>query len=254
MTMPKTRFRLVLSASQISAYREDPLAWMIKKKTGIEMNAGPVATITGGMDRVMKAHYDACRADKRLPRALGRMALGVRLVEDQSMVNAWRHWRSGLTAVVRVDGLDVQIIGALDDGLVMSNGTFASLDVKTKGNEPKDDGRQWYQLQGDVYALLLQHNGFQVAGNHFLHYVWPQTCDDDLAVQFGSKVCVLESRAGRAMEAIGELVRTFLGGFTADLLARTGRVTEYAQFFEKLNLSTQQGLDAMNHDEGGLNT
>ena len=110
----------------------------------------------------------------------------------------------------------MSLILALDDLLtIWDSGTqlYAPLDWKTKGQEPKDDGAQYYQTQLDVYALALRECHFQPTGKGYLAYWWPTLFKparlgeiETDAIEFNVQVYELEANADRAVKLIDRAV------------------------------------------------
>ena len=201
-----------LSASKLNFFREDPQAFWLEHQVGIKRPESIVAQITNGLDRAIKSLYDRHRGG--LPPMLVGQVPGV-LHPDLALVKKWRHWRSGLQSELTVchdpdgrplaDPVTVRLIGALDD-VLMIDGAVASLDTKTKGSASTTDGREWYELQGDVYELLFELNTIPRTGKSYWNHVWPVGCDDGTQVAFANRVFVLNASAERARRAIVEAV------------------------------------------------
>ena len=217
-----TNHQYSLSASKLNAFREDPLGFWLAEKKIIAKPDDIFPTITRGVDAVMKNYLDRFRG--ALPPHLEGVVQGT-LYPNPDELKKWRHWQSGLKARIyvhlpeRSEGILVQVIGALDDLLVEYHGVedlrYSPLDNKSKGNEPKDDGRKYYQTQCDVYALLLRENKMTPSGRAYLSYAWPVEChtpQHDFAkpsafpMQFDSKTFEIEADADRAVRLLEEVV------------------------------------------------
>lgn len=168
------------------------------------------AGIMGGVDRAMKGRFDAYRLTGGRPPEFDAAGIppDLRLDPNRSRLAAWRHWKSGLNTVV--DGM--QIIGALDDLLIDAAGCLAPLDGKSKGDEPKDDGAQYYQTQLDVYALLLQENGLAYRPEGWLIYYWPVvSASAESVMGFAAKAYRLTADPDRAVETIRNAMACLAG-------------------------------------------
>ena len=134
---------------------------------------------------------------------------------DIITLREWQNWRTGL--VYKDPELGVKIIGALDECLTDSE-TYMPFDYKTKGSEPKDDGSQYYQLQMDLYTLMLDENGYPTNGKAYIAYFWPirdgvrkLNTPDALDFAFEVKVFEYECSITRAKETIAEAVKCLEG-------------------------------------------
>lgn len=194
-----------LSASKLNLFNECPKCFWLTNNKRVERPRGIVASIMSRMDRVVKEWYDRHRPT--LPLEVQGQVEGS-LFSDMEKLSRWRNWRSGLTCIV---DNRVKIIGAIDD-LLVQQGANQSLhipfDVKTKGNEPKDDGSQYYQNQLDIYGLLLSSNGLPVADHGYLAYYYPhdlESFDMDkqvIGVNFKCRVFKLSVDPDRAKKVI----------------------------------------------------
>ena len=157
---------------------------------------GIFPSLPGGMDRVLKIHFDNYRG--ALPPELEGKVPGM-LMKDMKKLRQWRNWRSGLKCFFEKE--QIGIGGALDDCLV--NGEFyIPLDNKTKGNIPKDSGAQYYQTQLDCYNLMLRENDYKIANEGYLVYWYPETVIESSVIKFGVEVFRLPCSADKGKEVL----------------------------------------------------
>jgi hypothetical protein len=206
-------FDLSLSASKLGIFRECHRCFYDINVLNIKRPDSIVASITGGIDRTAKAHFDEYRGG--LPPALQTQVPGF-LYPDIEKMKKMRHWKSGLKAEVEVHGIRVGIIGALDD-LLMNCPGYSPLDAKSKGDEPKDDGSKYYSTQSHIYGLLLDRNGMPPSGLAYFAYFWPielshETSSNSPVWDAGCKVYALECSPDKAVETIGNAVLVLKGG------------------------------------------
>lgn len=171
-----------LSPSTLNLFLECPRCFWFDKVKGVKRPRGIFPSLPGGMDRVIKAHFDSFRAKGILPQELaGKDFEGIRLFGDQAQLELWRNWRTGL-AYKDSDGSVLS--GALDD-LLVKDGRFIPFDYKTKGSvTTAEDAVKYYRNQLDCYTLLLQENKMPAAGFAFLLYFSPKTASESGAVLF----------------------------------------------------------------------
>ena len=243
--MSKDQYDYNLSASKLNLFRDDPCAfWLVEHKI-LKMPDMPFPTITRGVDIIMKNYMDQFRGG--LPPHLEGHVRG-NLYAGSDEMNRWRHWQSGLKAfVTTVGGKRVRMIGALDD-LATANSDrgialFSPIDNKSKGFEPKDDGATWYQIQCDVYALLLRENNMTPSGRAYLVYTWPTEAygpaepvamgkPSRFSSWFDSKVFTLEAKPERAIEVIEQAVACLEGPRPEPTTGKTSGFAEaYAQAY-----------------------
>ncbi len=198
-----------LSPSKLNVLKECPRCFWNANVKGIDRPRGAFPSLPGGIDIVMKKHFDQARG-KGLPLAIQGFVQG-ELFQDQSKIRMWRNWRTGLTFSDTIMG--VRLIGALDD-LVIEGGKYSPLDYKTKGSEPKTDGAEYYQIQLDCYALMLENNGYKTTGKAYLVYFYPEIVKDHdapggIVIDFKAKPFTLSVDSDRARGILQQAVDIF---------------------------------------------
>ena len=158
-----------LSASKLGVFKNCARCFWFQEVQGIKLPRGIFPSLPGGVDRVLKAWFDTWRNNGKFPPEVN---LEGSPYKNQTELNGWRNWRSGLTASL---GNNLLVIGAIDDLHVDKlNGFFSPLDYKSRGSTPNEgDSEKYYGHQMDVYALLLEANGMQTTGKAYLIYYWP---------------------------------------------------------------------------------
>ena len=171
-----------LSPSALNVFLDCPKCFWLDRVKKVTRPRGIFPSLPGGMDRVIKVHFDHFRAKGTLPPELnGQDFEGVRLFGDQARLEEWRNWRTGL---VYQDTDGSVLSGALDDLLVKA-GQYIPFDYKTKGSvTTAEDAVKYYQNQLDCYALLLEENRLATAGFGFLLYYSPKSAAANGAVLF----------------------------------------------------------------------
>ena len=197
-----------LSPSKLGIYRECTRCFYDANVLKIDRPRGIFPSLPGGVDRVMKTVVDQYRGG--LPPSLQHGITGV-LWGSVEQINKLRNWRSGLKAlIVTSSGRRVNLIGALDDLIQESDGTYSPYDVKTKGDVPKDDGAQYYGRQLDCYALLLAKNGMKPSGKAYLDYHYPVGLTGE-SMTWGHQLYTLTADPDRAVKLIEEAVAVLIG-------------------------------------------
>lgn len=204
--------KITLSPSGLGDLARCPRCFYDDKVLKVPHPRGIFPTLPGGMDRVMKVFFDAHRGS--LPEILKGKVPGV-LYPDLAALKKWRMWQS---APQYFDPeLNVLVRGGIDDMLTDGN-VLIPLDVKTKGQEPKDDGSQYYQTQMDCYNLIYQDAGFRVCEKAFLCYVYPSEVspwdylhDHQLSVRFQTRIYELTCSIQRAKDLIAKACEVLRG-------------------------------------------
>jgi hypothetical protein len=187
-----------LSPTTLNLFQDCPRCFWLEKVRDIRRPRGIFPSLPGGMDRVIKKYFDRYRQTKGLPPELsGEAFLGVQLYSDQSRIDRWRDWKTGLTYRDRDGSI---FFGALDDLLVKQD-RYIPFDYKTKGSPSNyESAVKYYQSQLDGYALLLEENGMPTAGYGFLLYYSPKSVGEKGTVQFENQAIRIETDTARARD------------------------------------------------------
>jgi len=216
-----------LSPSTLNLYLECPRCFWLDKIKNIKRPRGIFPSLPGGMDRVIKTYFDAYRVKKVLPPELqGNDFNGVQLFDNQSQIDRWRNWQTGLQ--YREDDGSI-LIGALDDLLVKGR-EYIPFDYKTKGSPASEEGAvRYYQFQLDCYALLLEANGLPTLGHGFLLFYSPKVVGEYGHVVFEHQVIKIATDIERARKIFRSAV-TLLKGLEPEVNIEC----EYCKWFGKL--------------------
>jgi len=169
-----------LSPSSLTLFEDCPRCFWLYIRERHARPSIPVAKITEGMDRVMKAYFDSFRKNGTLPpELLGKV--DARLVGDQTLMEQWRSF-------IGAEENDVLFRGKLDECLVDNEGRFIPFDFKTKGDVPRQDAFKYYVTQLESYGWLLEKNGYPPSQKAYLMYVYPKAVGDNMMVDFGSEL------------------------------------------------------------------
>lgn len=169
-----------LSASTLALFLDCPRCFWLHLHDDVRRPSGPFPSLPGGIDGVLKTYFDLYRRKGTLPPDVAGKIPG-RLFADETLLSVWRNNRQGLR--VRRPDLGIELMGALDD--LLQEGTAVSpLDFKTRGYALKEDTHQHYQHQLDLYAYLLEQNGYPTTGRGYLLFYWPQEVQDGALIRF----------------------------------------------------------------------
>jgi len=172
---------MTLSPSgSLPLFLECPRCFWLEKIKKIKRPGGPFPSLPNGMDRVLKQHFDIHRSQRTLPETLEGKFTGA-LYPDLQKLNVWRDNFKGLQYKVEEGTI---LKGAVDDLFVTSDGKYAPLDFKTRGYPRKEDTHEYYQLQMDCYALLLDKNGLPSAGFAIILFYYPLSVNREHHVEF----------------------------------------------------------------------
>jgi len=130
-------------------------------------------SITNGMDRVLKEHFDRFMERGEIPPEIREHCNnhGYDLFKDKELLKIWRNVSKGLQ--YKDENSGVLVKGAIDN-LLVKNGKLVVIDYKTRGFPVKEDSHEYYQAQMDIYAFLLKHNGYDVENYAYLLFYHPE--------------------------------------------------------------------------------
>ena len=160
-----------LSKSTLEEFTRCARCWWLAKKENIKAPDGIRAGVPMGIDRVLKGHYDAFRAEGLVPPELrGKIPGGLYDGKKISMGDL-RNWRKGLAVAVG----PYELSTALDDLLYdPKTKLYNMIDYKSKAKETDEaDTRKYYQTQADAYDLALNVNGYPTDGGSYFAYYAP---------------------------------------------------------------------------------
>lgn len=149
-----------LSPSTINLHEDCPRCFYLHMKHEIKRPRGPMPSIAIGMDSVLKKHFNYYRQTGELPPVLKKFMEGslIKFLKPTYFHDISKGYC---------------LLGKLDDCLVCRDGTHSPLDHKTRAN-PTDYIHPTYQLQMEIYSILLNGNGLPANGLAYLIYYCPE--------------------------------------------------------------------------------
>ena len=176
-----------LSASTLKLFQECPRCFWLHVNQKIERPRGPFPSLPSGIDRILKAYFDRYRrqgilpplVEGKLPGTLETTELTIGFTDPSAKARLW---------------------GKLDDCLRLPDGRVAPLDHKTRASAPADTSysQLYYQLQMDVYTLLLERNGHPTNHTAYLVYYFPVDGELHRGVPFETAVHAIATDPDRA--------------------------------------------------------
>ncbi|OGJ15550.1 hypothetical protein A3K73_05165 [Candidatus Pacearchaeota archaeon RBG_13_36_9] len=170
---------------------------------------GIFPSLPNGMDIILKKHFDKFMEKGKLPPEIAEEGecVGCKLFEDKKLLDEWRNNRKG---IAWADEKGNVLHGAIDNLLVKS-GKLIVLDYKTRGFPCKDNTHEHYQLQLDVYAYLLQKNGYKTEDFAFLLFYHPKEVLETGEVIFDTTLKKMKIDVNRAEKTWKEALRVLNG-------------------------------------------
>ncbi len=195
-----------LSASSLGLMLDCPRCFWLKVVKKIDRPSGPFPSLPGGIDAVMKKHFDVYRSKGLPPELVGKV--DGKLFDDIELIDKWRNWRTGLSVTDQEH--NIKLVAAFDD-LLVNDGKFIPFDVKTKGWQPKTDAKDHYQHQLDVYAYVLSKNGYEVEDYAYLAFYHPEIANGDGSIKFVTTVVKVSTKLDHAEKMIADAVKIIEG-------------------------------------------
>lgn len=147
-----------LSPSSLNLFTECKFCFYLAVKEKIKRPSTPFPSITSALDSVIKRYFNLYRKKGQLPPFLEGKING-KLIDF-------------LPKTLEFSLGGNILYGRLDECIALSSGEFAPLDHKTRASTPEEI-HQSYQLQMDIYTLLLEKNGYKTKGVAYLVYYFP---------------------------------------------------------------------------------
>ncbi|MCH8945653.1 MAG: PD-(D/E)XK nuclease family protein [Nanoarchaeota archaeon] len=168
--MDKMTFKL--SPSALNLMKECPRCFWLHQHKVWKRPSGIFPSLPGGMDRILKIHFDKFRDKGELPPELcnNNHCEDMKLFDDEELLKTWQ---SNFKGVSWTDKEGNELHGAVDNILVKGK-KFIVLDYKTRGYPLKEDTAEHYRLQQNIYNFLLRKNGYETEDYFFLLFYVPK--------------------------------------------------------------------------------
>ncbi len=184
-----------LSPSTLTLYSDCPRCFWLHFH-GVKRPDTVFPSLPGGMDRILKQHFDRYAKKGSLPPELSMLKGQVRLFDDGGLLADWTSNRRGLQHEDKAGNV---LRGAVDYILVKGSKLIV-LDFKTRGFPIKEDTARYYQNQLDVYNYLLRKNGFDTEDYSYLLFYHPHEVAKNGKIDFVTdlvRISVYPSNAER---------------------------------------------------------
>ena len=189
-----------LSPSSLNLFLECPRCFWLYLNRKIERPRIPVATITTGLDRVVKEYFDIYRTKNILPPILKGKVPG-KLISNLPK----KGWLEYLDTKV-----NAKLGGYLDECLDLGSSFYAALDHKTRGSAPSQIHSS-YQLQMDAYTFLLEQNKFSTKRIAYIVYYFPNKINENNNFIFEVSVKEIKTNPERVKKVFYEAINIIRG-------------------------------------------
>jgi CRISPR/Cas system-associated exonuclease Cas4 (RecB family) len=190
------------SPSSLSLLKACPRCFWLHFKKGVKRPAGIFPSLPGGMDLVLKAHFDRFRDKGELPPELQELNGAVKLFDDAELLKVWR---DNLKGIKWIDEKGNLFRGAVDN-ILRKGKKLIVLDYKTRGYPVKEDTAEHYQDQLDIYNFLLRQNGWETEDYAYLIFYYPKEVNEQGDVIFDTELVKMEISIKNAERIFKEAV------------------------------------------------
>jgi hypothetical protein len=181
------RNKFVLSPSSLNIFRDCPRCFWLQVNSDIRRPRGAFPSIASGLDRVIKEYFDSYREKGILPPLLTGKIEG-KLIPQLPNKLYFNDYSK-----------NASLMGMLDECLILPENIYAALDYKTRGSLPADV-HPAYQLQMDVYTLLLEKNNHKIGNIAYLLYFVPSPGKLHEGIPFNVKIMEVKTSTKRALD------------------------------------------------------
>ncbi len=176
-----------LSPSSINLMLECERCFWLQVVKKIKRPEGIFPSLPGGMDRILKKHFDKFMEKGELPPEIREYGLGngYKLFSDKTKLDIWRSNQKGIQYKDKTSGILLR--GAVDN-LLEKEKKLVVLDYKTRGYPLKEDTHEHYITQMDIYNFLLRQNGYDTEDYAYLLFYYPREITETGEVIFDTKL------------------------------------------------------------------
>jgi CRISPR/Cas system-associated exonuclease Cas4 (RecB family) len=184
---PKRKDKITLSPSTLNIFRDCPRCFWLHINCGIKRPRGAFPSIASGLDGVIKEYFGSYRKDGVLPPLLKNKIEGKLIPQLPNKLFFSDNAKNAL------------LMGMLDECLILPDNTYAPLDYKTRRSFPQDT-HPAYQLQMDLYTLLLEKNNYKTNSIGYLLYFVPGYGKLHEGIPFEVKLIEVKTSLARALD------------------------------------------------------
>lgn len=194
----KDKSKFVLSPSSLNIFRDCPRCFWLQVNCNIRRPRGAFPSIASGLDRVIKEYFNTYRTREVLPPLLNGKIEG-KLIPQLPPKLYFNDYAK-----------NASLMGMLDECLILSGNIYAPLDYKTRGSFT-EDVHPAYQLQMDVYTLLLEKNNHKTNSLAYLLYFVPNTGKLHEGIPFNVKFMEVKTSIERALDIFHKALELLRG-------------------------------------------
>jgi len=171
-----------LSPSSLNLYKDCPKCfWLLHIKKIKRPEGGAFPSLPGGIDRMLKKHFDSHRASNTIPKELSVLNdPKVKLFADMGLLNGWRNNLKGISLT---DNSGNILRGAVDE-VLQKGEKLIVMDFKTRGAPANEETHKHYIDQLNIYNYLLRKNNHKTEDYSYLLYFHPREITEKGTIVF----------------------------------------------------------------------
>jgi CRISPR/Cas system-associated exonuclease Cas4 (RecB family) len=200
-----------LSPSSLNLFLECPRCFWLQLVKKEKRPEGIFPSLPGGMDKILKVHFDKFMEKSELPPEIKEhgLANGYKLFDDKAKLDIWRSNFKGIQYKDKTSGILLR--GAVDN-LLQKGKKLIVLDYKTRGYPLKKDTHEHYITQMDIYNFLLRKNGYDTADYTYLLFYYPREVTDTGEVVFDTKLIKIKTDPKRGEKIFKKAIKLLQSG------------------------------------------
>ena len=191
------------SPSSLNLLKECPRCFWLHFNKNIRRPSTIFPSLPGGMDKILKIHFDNFMEKNKLPPELSKCK-DLRLFNDKKLLEEWRNNFRGIQWKDKEGNL---FRGAVDNILVKKDKLIV-LDYKTRGYPLKEDTHEHYQDQMDIYNLLLRKNNYKTENYSYLLFYHPDKVNKDGNIIFNTDLIKMKVNIENAESIFEKAIKT----------------------------------------------
>ncbi len=193
-----------LSPNSLNLFLECPHCFWLDKNKGIKRPPPYPYALNSAVDALLKEEFDTYRT-KNIPHPLLKEnKIKAHLFSNQKLLNQWRNNLAGIRYFD--EDLNATLFGAPDDVLEFDDGKIAPMDYKSTGSMASKIYDR-FQLQLDIYAFLMEKNGYQASRKGYLvFYIVDKSRGFIDRLPFRKEIMEIETTPGDVYEIFKDAV------------------------------------------------
>jgi len=193
-----------LSPSSINLFLECPRCFYLQIVKGIKRPETIFPSLPNGMDKILKEHFDRFMERNELPPEIKEKCAGYKLFKNKPLLDLWRNNKKGIEFLD--PNSNILLHGAVDNILVKGD-KLVILDFKTRGCPVKEDTHEYYQVQMDLYNLLLRKNNYSTEDYTYLLFYYPKEVLSSGEIIFNSELVKMKTNVKNGEKVFNDAVK-----------------------------------------------